>query len=61
MDDLIEKERLIKNIPLKQEEHKEDVINAFKNYEILIYQIESLNGLYRMDGVISGKRNEIRK
>ena len=49
---------------LKNSNNKLTDINEetfIKNYEILIYQIESLNGLYRLEGVISGKRNEVRK
>ncbi len=61
MDDLIEKERLIKTIPLKQQKHKEEVINSFDNYDIPIYQIESLDGLYRLDGVINGKSSSTRR
>lgn len=61
MSDEEEKEKLLKTIPLKQELHKEEVINAFSNYEIPIYQIESLNKAYRLDGVINGKSCSIRR
>ena len=61
MDDIEEKERLIKTIPFKQEEHKESVINAFKNYDIPIYLIESLDKSYIVKGVINGKSNSTRR
>lgn len=53
MDSIEEKERLLKTIPLKQEKHKEDVINIFSDYDIPIYKVESLDGTYKMDGVIN--------
>jgi len=61
MSDEEEKEKLLKTIPLKQELHKEEVINAFSNYEIPIYQIDSFNKSYRLDGVINGKSSSIRR
>lgn len=57
--DKSEKEEYLKTIPSKQDLHKEEVINAFSNYEIPIYQIESNNNSYKLDGVIN--RKNIRK
>lgn len=61
MKDEKEKERLLNNIPLKKEEHKELVIDAFNDYNIPICIIESLNGAYRIEGVINGKSDIIRR
>ena len=57
----MEKERLLKTIPLNQANHTVDVINAFSEYNIPIYKIESLNGSYRIDGIINEKSVNIRR
>lgn len=59
ISDEVEKERLLKTIFLNQERHKEDVMEVFSNYDIPIYQIESLNDSYRVEGVINGKSSSI--
>ena len=56
-----EKDRLLSEIPIKQEKHKNDVINCFSSYSIPINIIESLNNSYRIEGVINGKSSNIRR
>ena len=56
-----EKDRLLSEIPMKQEKHKNDVINCFSSYSIPISLIESLNNSYRIEGVIDGKSSNIRR
>lgn len=43
-----EQERLLNEIPLKQEKHKEEVINCFSKYNVKISIIESLINDYRI-------------
>ena len=56
-----EKDRLLTEIPMKQEKHKNDVISCFSSYSIPISIIESLNNSYRIEGVINGKSSNIRR
>ena len=56
-----EKDRLLSEIPMKQEKHKNDVISCFSSYSIPISIIESLNNSYRIEGVINGKSSNIRR
>ena len=44
-----EKERLLSEIPLKQEKHRNDVINVFSNYNVKVILVESLNNSYRLE------------
>ncbi|MBE6161338.1 MAG: hypothetical protein E7158_03880 [Firmicutes bacterium] len=56
-----EKDRLLSEIPIKQEKHKNDVISCFSSHSIPISIIESLNNSYRIEGVINGKSSNIRR
>lgn len=56
-----EKDRLLSEIPMKQEKHKNDVISCFSSYSIPISIIESLNNSYRIEGVTDGKSSNIRR
>ncbi len=47
-----EKDRLLREIPMKQDKHKNDVIDYFSNTGSLIRIIESLDGSYRIEDVI---------
>ena len=44
-----EKERLLSEIPLKQEKHRNDVINVFSNYNVKVILVESLNNSYKLE------------
>ena len=61
MNDEKEKEGLLNKIPLKIDEHRKEVINAFSDYNIPIYVIESSNNSYRKEGVINGKSSYTRR
>lgn len=55
MTDANEKERLLIEIPLEQEKHKELVIDGFSNYNIPITIVESLNNGYKIENKINEK------
>lgn len=57
MDNIEEKERLLSVIPLKQEQHKNDVINALRNYDIPVYFVESLDCSYKIENNVNRKLN----
>ena len=61
MQDDLRKQKLLSVIPIKQEKHKQDVIESFKGYNVSINIIESLNNSYRKDGVINGKSSNFRR
>ena len=47
--DASEKERLLETIPLKQQSHIDEVINAFSDYNALIMIYESLDNEYQLN------------
>lgn len=52
-----EKDRLLNEIPMKQEKHKNDVIDCFIHYAIPIKIIESLENSYIVEDIINDRRN----
>ena len=51
-----EKDRLLNEIPMKQEKHKNDVIDCFIHYAIPIKIIESLENSYIVEDIINNRR-----
>lgn len=61
MRDEKEKEKLINMVPLKQENHKQEVINAFNDRCDIITIVESLQNSYRKEDEIYGKSSNTRR
>ena len=51
--DQVEKEKLLRTIPLKQESHKDEVVELFGKYNIPIYTFESLDNSYQLTDIIN--------
>lgn len=53
IEDVNEKNKLLRTIPLKQEEHKEEVIDLFNDYNVSILVYESLENSYQLNEIIN--------
>lgn len=54
--DLDEREKLLRTIPLKQESHKNEVIDLFSEYNIPIFTFESFDNTYQLCDIINNNK-----